>query len=45
VPPATATPETSAAVAAVHNGAQVFGMPEQFVVPGASNAYNFSAPT
>jgi hypothetical protein len=32
-------------VAAVHNGAHVLGLPEQFVIPAASNAYSLSEST
>ena len=40
-PFATAGDEsTTAPVVAVHNGAHDFGVPEQPVVPAASNAYN-----
>jgi hypothetical protein len=40
-PLATAGDEyTATPVAAVHSGAHVFGLPEQFVVPAASNAYS-----
>ena len=35
---------TSLPIGAVHIGRHVFGVPEQFVVPVASNAYNLSSP-
>jgi hypothetical protein len=43
--PVTAGDEyTFAPVAAVHSGLQVLGVPEQPVVPVASNAYTFAMP-
>jgi hypothetical protein len=45
IPPATTgEDDTGPPVGAVHNGAHVFGLPEQFVVPAASNAYNLLSP-
>ena len=45
-PFATAGDETPAPpIGALHNGAQNFGVPEQPVVPAASNAYNLSEAT